>query len=86
MDYYTHDEWQNAIASLGRLVDIRNCPDAAADILLGRTPAYLGFGSERRGLPKGKAIDPKVPGALVLWTKGPVRILKDHPGMRKVRP
>ena len=41
---YTKEEWNGAIASMGRLVDIRNFPDVAADVLLGKRLAFLGRG------------------------------------------
>ena len=76
---YTAQEWAGAIASMGRLVDVRNFPDVAAEVLLGKRPAFLGRGSR---LP-AKALDPKVIGALVFWTKGPAAMLVQHPGLRK---
>lgn len=80
MDYYTEKEWKGAIASLGRLVDIRNFPQIAADILLGKRPVRLGFGIKK----SPKALNPEIIGGLYLWTKGPVEILIDHPGMFEV--
>lgn len=80
METYSELEWNKAIASLGRLVDIRNFPDVAADVLMGRTPAFLGRGIRFQT----KALDPKMIGALVFWTKGPVDLLVDHPGLREV--
>ena len=77
---YTELEWNGAIASMGRLVDIRNFPDVAADVLLGKRLAFLGRGY--RG--KTKALNPKIIGALVFWTKGPVELLIEHPGLREV--
>jgi hypothetical protein len=76
---YPESEWNGAIASLGRLVDIRNFPGVAADVLMGRTPAFLGRGTR---LPT-KALDPGTVGALVFWTKGPVDLLIEHEGLRK---
>ncbi len=55
---YTELEWNGAIASMGRLVDIRNFPDVAADVLLGKREAFLGRGY------KGeiKALNPEIIG------------------------
>jgi len=80
LETYSELEWNNAIASLGRLVDIRNFPDVAADVLMGRILAFLGRGIRFHT----KALDPKLIGALVFWTKGPVDLLVDHPGLREV--
>ncbi|MFC1601280.1 DUF1848 family protein [Candidatus Sumerlaeota bacterium] len=77
---YTEEEWDGAIASMGRLVDIRNFPDVAADVLMGRSHAFLGRGYQG----PTKAIDPKTVGGLVFWTKGPVDLLINHPGLREV--
>ncbi|MBI5242293.1 MAG: DUF1848 family protein [Elusimicrobia bacterium] len=79
MERYSPDEWGGRVLSLGRLVDVRNFPDVAADALLGKTPAYLGRGC---GLP-AKRIDPCIVGAVVIWTKGPVDLLVSHPGLRE---
>ena len=79
-DTYSEKEWNGAIASLGRLVDIRNFPDAAADFLMGRIPVFLGRGIRLQT----KALDPKTIGALVFWTKGPVDLLIEHGGLREV--
>lgn len=76
---YSEKEWNGAIASLGRLVDIRNFPDVAADVLMGRTPAFLGRGTRLTI----KALDPEIVGALVFWTKGPVELLVEHAGLRE---
>jgi len=78
-DTYTEKEWDKAIASLGRLVDIRNFPDIAADILLGRQKAFLG----RPARIKSKALNPDIIGAVVIWTKGPVENLVEHTGLRE---
>jgi len=78
MEYYTAEEWEGRIASLGRLVDVRNFPNVAADILSGDIPAYLGRGC---GLPI-KCLDPKHIGGLVIWTKGPVDLLINHKELR----
>ena len=80
METYSESEWNRAIASFGRLVDIRNFPDVAADALMGRIPAFMGRGVRL----KPKALDPKIIGAVVFWTKGPVDLLVDHPGLREV--
>lgn len=77
---YSEEEWSGAIASMGRLVDIRNFPDVAANVLMGRNPVLLGRG--QRGTTK--AINPKTVGGLVFWTKGPVDLLIDHSGLREV--
>jgi len=76
---YSDFEWRGAIASMGRLVDIRNFPDVAAKVLLGQQEAYLGTGFQGTI----KALDPRIIGALVFWTKGPVDLLVDHPGLRQ---
>ena len=79
LETYSESEWNGAIASFGRLVDIRNFPDVVADVLMGRQPAFLG-----RGLGmQTKALDPKTVGALVFWTKGPVDLLIKHSGLRE---
>lgn len=79
IESYSQNEWKGAILSLGRLVDIRNFPDVAADVLMGRQEAFLG-----RGLKvKTKAIDPNIIGAIVIWTKGPAELLVEHPGLRE---
>lgn len=65
---------------MGRLVDIRNFPDVAADVLLGKRVAFLGRGYKNHA----KALDPKLIGAVAFWTKGPVEILIDHPGLHDV--
>ena len=57
---YTESEWNGAIASMGRLVDIRNFPDAAANVLFGNQKAFLGKGY--RGV--SKALNPDAIGAL----------------------
>jgi Domain of unknown function (DUF1848) len=80
METYSESEWDGAIASLGRLVDIRNFPDVAADALMGRIPAFLGRGLGLRA----KALDPSMVGAVVFWTKGPIDLLVDHPGLKEV--
>lgn len=80
LETYSESEWNGAIASLGRLVDIRNFPDVAAEVLMGRTPAFLGRGTRL----KMKALDPEAVGALVFWTKGPVDLLIEHTGLREV--
>ena len=77
---YTEMEWGGAIASMGRLVDIRNFPDVAADVLPGKRVAFLGRGFQ--GNPK--ALNPEIIGALAFWTKGPVELLIEHPGLREV--
>ncbi len=74
MNYYSSTEWQYRIASFGRLVDIRNFPDIAGQVLLGQKPAYLGRGVH---LPK-KHIDPGIVPAVVFWTKGPVEMLVEN--------
>lgn len=79
LNTYSEKEWNGAIASLGRLVDIRNFPDVAADVLLGRVPAFLGRGIRLQT----KALDPKTVGAIVFWTKGPVNLLTEHDGLRE---
>lgn len=79
LETYSDTEWHGAIASLGRLVDVRNFPDVAADVLMGRTPAFLGRGTRLQT----KAIDPGIVGALVFWTKGPVDLLIEHAGLRE---
>lgn len=79
LDTYSEFEWNGAIASLGRLVDIRNFPDIAADVLMGRAPAFLGRGVRLQT----KAIDPGTVGALVFWTKGPADLLIEHAGLRE---
>ncbi len=40
-EFYTKSEWDNRILSIGRLVDIRNFPNLAGEVLLGEKPAYL---------------------------------------------
>ncbi|MFC1788365.1 DUF1848 family protein [Thermodesulfobacteriota bacterium] len=77
---YTESEWNGAIASMGRLVDIRNFPEVAADVLLGKREARLGQGY------KGeiKTLNPEIIGALVFWTKGPAELLIENPGLREV--
>jgi hypothetical protein len=77
---YSESEWNGAIASFGRLVDIRNFPDVAANALMGRIPVFLGRGVRI----KTKALDPKTIGAVVFWTKGPVDLLINHPGLKEV--
>ena len=77
---YTEKEWNGAIASMGRLVDIRNFPDVAADVLLGKRLAFLGRGYQG----KPKVLNPEIIGALTFWTKGPVELLIEHPGLREV--
>lgn len=77
---YTESEWNGAIASMGRLVDIRNFPDVAADVLLGKRLAFFGRGYKG----ETKALNPEIIGALVFWTKGPVELLIENPGLRKV--
>jgi hypothetical protein len=77
---YTKEEWNQAIASMGRLVDIRNFPDVAADVLLGKRLAFFGRGYQG----ETKALDPSIIGAVAFWTKGPVEILIEHPGLREV--
>ena len=77
---YTEAEWGGAIASMGRLVDIRNFPDAAVNVLLGNQEAFLGMGYKE----ETKALNPDFIGALVFWTKGPADLLVDHPGLRQV--
>jgi hypothetical protein len=79
LDTYSESEWNGAIASLGRLVDVRNFPDVAADVLMGRAPAFLGRGTRLQT----KALNPGIVGALVLWTKGPVDLLIEHAGLRE---
>lgn len=79
MDTYTEEEWGGAIASLGRLVDVRNFPDTAAKLLMGESPAYRGLGTKAK-----KHLVPKMIPALVLWTKGPVEIFVEHVDMRQV--
>lgn len=79
MTTYTLEEWGTAIASLGRLVDIRNFPDVAAEALLGERPVFLGRGY--RG--QTKALNPAIIGGLVIWTKGPVEILVEHDALRR---
>ena len=54
-EYYTEKEWEARIASFGRVVDIRNFKDLAADILLGEREALL----QRNNKPKKKCIAPK---------------------------
>ena len=80
LETYTKKEWDRAIASMGRLVDIRNFPDVAADVLLGKRLAFLGLGNKG----EKKALDPSIIGAVAFWTKGPVEILIEHPGLREV--
>ena len=80
LQFYTEAEWDGAIASMGRLVDIRNFPDAAAKVLLGQGEAFLGPGYKG---PR-KALNPEIIGALTFWTKGPVDLLIEHPGLRQV--
>ncbi len=77
---YTDSEWNGAIASMGRLVDIRNFPDVAADVLLGKRKAFLGQGYKG----ETKALNPEIIGALVFWTKGPAELLIENPGLREV--
>jgi len=77
---YTKEEWNQAIASMGRLVDIRNFPDVAADALLGKRLAFLGRGYTG----EAKALDPEIIGAIAFWTKGPVELLIEHTGLREV--
>jgi hypothetical protein len=77
---YTKEEWNGAIASMGRLVDIRNFPDVAADVLLGKRLAFLGRGFKG----EAKALDPEIIGTIAFWTKGPVELLIEHPGLREV--
>ena len=79
LETYSEFEWNGAIASLGRLVDIRNFPDVAADVLMGKIPVFLGPGVRL----KAKALDPRIIGAVVFWTKGPVDLLIDHPGLKE---
>ena len=74
---YAKEEWNGAIASMGRLVDIRNFPDVAADVLLGKRLAFLGRGYKH----EAKALDPEIIGALAFWTKGPVELLVEHSGL-----
>ena len=80
LEAYSESEWNGAIASLGRLVDVRNFPDVAADVLMGIKPAFLGRGVRIQT----KALDPKTVGALVFWSKGPVDRLIEHSGLREV--
>ena len=77
---YTEKQWRGAIASIGRLVDVRNFPAAAAEMLLGKRPVSLG---QPRSLP-AQRLDPEVIGAVVFWTKGAPDFLVEQSGLREV--
>jgi len=66
---------------MSRVIDmVRCCPDEGAAVMLGKKPVYLGRGSR---IP-AKALDLDHVPAAVLWTKGPITNLVDHPGLRRM--
>ena len=79
IDRYTEQEWDNRICSFGRLIDIRNFPTLAGEVLLGEKPAYLGRGSR---IPV-KHLDPTIIPAVVFWTKGPVEMFLKNKKLRE---